>query len=237
MNRITKDRWNLAQKHEIEIWERTSKNSLNIMEELIEAGELQKFVISKIPKFSSHNKKILEIGVGPLGIGWVGLFGMGDQNIGIEPLPILIPKVEMSELNNFVESLQKRVKILNIKGEDIPFRSNSFDIVVCNNVLDHVQDYISVLKEVYRVMKKGGLFLFSVNVFSIAGYIKWNYYQRKFYFDSPNVLCHPHSFKFSDIKSILVKQSFKIVHSNKENYTLFSRVIGKAKIARFICTN
>lgn len=39
---------------------------------------------------------------------------------------------------------------------DIPFEDNTFDIVFCNHVLEHVEDDIKVLKEFYRVLKPGG---------------------------------------------------------------------------------
>jgi SAM-dependent methyltransferase len=44
-------------------------------------------------------------------------------------------------------------------GESLPFRSNSFDLVMCYDVLEHVQDVEKTLAEVYRVLKPSGLFL------------------------------------------------------------------------------
>ncbi|MEL6620406.1 MAG: bifunctional 2-polyprenyl-6-hydroxyphenol methylase/3-demethylubiquinol 3-O-methyltransferase UbiG [Pseudomonadota bacterium] len=45
-------------------------------------------------------------------------------------------------------------------GEALEFDANSFDIVVCVDVLEHVQDLDQVLEEVARVLRPGGLFLF-----------------------------------------------------------------------------
>lgn len=40
--------------------------------------------------------------------------------------------------------------------QDIPFEDNTFDIVICNHVLEHVDDDIKAMKEFYRILKKGG---------------------------------------------------------------------------------
>lgn len=45
-------------------------------------------------------------------------------------------------------------------GEDLPYDASEFDVVVCVDVLEHVQDLNKVLSEVARVLKPGGSFLF-----------------------------------------------------------------------------
>ena len=47
---------------------------------------------------------------------------------------------------------------------DIPFEDNSFDVIMCNHVLEHVQDDRKVMKEFYRVIKKGGWGIFQVPI-------------------------------------------------------------------------
>lgn len=47
---------------------------------------------------------------------------------------------------------------------DIPFDDNSFDIIMCNHVLEHVQDDRKVMKEFFRVMNKGGWGIFQVPI-------------------------------------------------------------------------
>jgi ubiquinone/menaquinone biosynthesis C-methylase UbiE len=47
-------------------------------------------------------------------------------------------------------------------GEQLPYPSNSFDIVVCFDVLEHVADPQAVLAEMYRVLKPGGVALATV---------------------------------------------------------------------------
>ena len=50
---------------------------------------------------------------------------------------------------------------------DIPLESDRFDIVFCNHVMEHVDDAIQCMRELYRVMKPGGWAIMQVpQVFS-----------------------------------------------------------------------
>ena len=42
-------------------------------------------------------------------------------------------------------------------GSYLPYRNNSFDIVICNEVIEHVSDQEKLVDEIYRVMKSEGL--------------------------------------------------------------------------------
>lgn len=44
----------------------------------------------------------------------------------------------------------------------LPFANNTFDKVICSEVLEHIPDYRSALLEIERVLKPGGLFCASV---------------------------------------------------------------------------
>jgi 2-polyprenyl-6-hydroxyphenyl methylase/3-demethylubiquinone-9 3-methyltransferase len=45
-------------------------------------------------------------------------------------------------------------------GESIPFGDNTYPVVYCCDVLEHVRDLPKVIGEIYRVMKPGGVFFF-----------------------------------------------------------------------------
>lgn len=44
-------------------------------------------------------------------------------------------------------------------GESVPYPDDSFDVVVCDNVLEHLEQPAAVFREVHRVLKPGGVFL------------------------------------------------------------------------------
>ncbi len=46
----------------------------------------------------------------------------------------------------------------------IPMEDNSFNVVICNHVLEHVEDAHMVMTEFYRVMKPGGWGIFQVPI-------------------------------------------------------------------------
>ena len=39
---------------------------------------------------------------------------------------------------------------------EIPYEENSFDVVICNHVLEHVDDDLKVMSEFYRILKING---------------------------------------------------------------------------------
>ncbi len=54
--------------------------------------------------------------------------------------------------------------IVDVKADicDLPFKDNSFDLVLCNHVLEHIPDDKKAMSELYRVLKKGGTGIFQV---------------------------------------------------------------------------
>lgn len=54
--------------------------------------------------------------------------------------------------------------IADVKADicDLPFEENSFDVVFCNHVLEHISDDTKAMQELYRVLKPGGLGVFQI---------------------------------------------------------------------------
>ena len=43
---------------------------------------------------------------------------------------------------------------------ELPFEDNSFDMIFCNHVLEHIPDDSKAMRELFRVLKKGGMEFF-----------------------------------------------------------------------------
>lgn len=54
--------------------------------------------------------------------------------------------------------------IVDVKADilDLPFPDESYDVVFCNHVLEHIENDAKAMSELYRVMKKGGWGIFQV---------------------------------------------------------------------------
>ncbi|NJL60106.1 MAG: class I SAM-dependent methyltransferase [Desulfobacteraceae bacterium] len=55
-------------------------------------------------------------------------------------------------------------------GESVPYPDEKFDIVFSANVFEHLSDPIKVFREIYRVLKPGGLFLFKHPIMALCCY-------------------------------------------------------------------
>ena len=45
---------------------------------------------------------------------------------------------------------------------NLPFEDNTYDIILCNHVLEHIPDDTKAMQELYRVLKPGGMGIFQI---------------------------------------------------------------------------
>jgi SAM-dependent methyltransferase len=97
--------------------------------------------------------RVLEVGAGAHGL--VFFFG-SSRAIGCDPLA--------REYAGLFPAWQRRVPTLSAAGESLPFADAVFDVVLCDNVVDHALDPAKIVSELVRVLAPGGLLFFTVNV-------------------------------------------------------------------------
>jgi SAM-dependent methyltransferase len=58
-------------------------------------------------------------------------------------------------------------KIIRAKAEKLPFKNGTFDLVICGDVLEHIKNDTAAIREICRVLKKGGIALIMVPAFPL----------------------------------------------------------------------
>lgn len=68
----------------------------------------------------------------------------------------------MSQLEYVTTDLESPIADVRADICHLPFEANSFDVILCNHVLEHIPDDRKAMEELYRVMKPGGWGVFQV---------------------------------------------------------------------------
>ena len=104
---------------------------------------------------------LLDLGCGEGKIAKI-LFGKGIVDVGLD-----------NELEIAKAARQSKVykKVVVGDARNLPFRNNSFSTIFSNCVIEHIPGKIKVLREVKRVLKKNGIFIFTVPSKMFSGYL------------------------------------------------------------------
>ncbi|HMH50908.1 MAG TPA: class I SAM-dependent methyltransferase [Candidatus Acidoferrum sp.] len=113
--------------------------------------------------------RVLEVGSGAHGL--VFYFG-ATRGVGVDPLA--------AHYAGLFPLWQRRARTVAARGEDLPFADGMFDVVLCDNVVDHAECPARIVAEIARVLAAGGLLYFTVNfhhaIYSVAARLHsaWN---------------------------------------------------------------
>jgi len=171
-----------------EIYKKTSSEGWkDFAEEILIRNNLDKTFL--------NDKTILDLGSGPAGLA-KGIHEMikldeikNCKLIAIDPL------MDFYRKDIGILKEDENLTLLSNKGEKIDLDSNSVDLILSTNVLDHCDDPDGLISEVFRILKPDGMFFPSVHL--VYDYLKLLSPFIK-YFDTN----HPHHFT----KSLLSKK-------------------------------
>jgi len=91
-------------------------------------------------------KKFLDVGCG------LGYFSVRAGKLGARVYGIDIG----DKLIDICRKKYPKGKFLVASGARLPFKDNSFDVVLCTEVIEHVNSQKKVISEIFRVLKKDG---------------------------------------------------------------------------------
>jgi SAM-dependent methyltransferase len=131
----------------------------------------------------SESSTVLDIGCGISSV----LHFVPGRRYGIDPLAD-----EYAKIYDYPPG----ITVSKSDGEHIPFDTAWFDVVFCTNVLDHVASPETVLAEVKRVLKPGGRFVLTVEVFPES---------------APRDPCHPYCYTIATLRELIVRCGMKAV--------------------------
>jgi SAM-dependent methyltransferase len=97
--------------------------------------------------------RVIEVGSGAHGL--IFYFG-SDRGVGVDPLAV--------SYGSLFPRWQGCAPTVAAVGESLPFPDQSFDIVICDNVVDHAESPAGIVSELVRILVPGGLLYFTVNI-------------------------------------------------------------------------
>lgn len=110
-----------------------------------------------IKEFFPHNTGVaLDLGAGN-GIASYALAKEGWKVKALEPDPSEL--VGVGAIRQLAEENHLPVEVVQEFGEKLPFEERTFDLVFARQVLHHAQDLQQLCKEIYRVLKPGGVLI------------------------------------------------------------------------------
>ncbi len=98
--------------------------------------------------------KVLDIGCG----GGLACEFLANLNADVSGIDLSFNSIKIAQEHSRLSNL--KINYQRALAESLPYEENSFDVVLCFDVLEHIEDWKKVISEAYRVLKQGGLFLF-----------------------------------------------------------------------------
>lgn len=119
-------------------------------------GEVHDATVSAVASLNlPASAKLLDVGCwdGEMTLRYASAADLKKENLyGIEIVP--------AEAKKAAKHFQ--VKVLDIEKDKFPYQDNFFDVIIVNQVFEHLKNIFHPITEIHRILKPGGHLVFSV---------------------------------------------------------------------------
>jgi len=187
----------------------------------------------------SRNDKILDLGCG----GGLQTLLLGQYCQEITGVEISESSIALARRKSNILRNRINCKFLCSKLEDATLENESFDKVFSICVLEHIGNYNEVLQEIYRILKKQGQIIFSVDCLEaiddnelIEKHRRDHFVEKYFNKVELQELLEQTGFTSIDIypifKSPMAKRLFEEGVKNQFRYSLIGSIFNSARLSR-----
>lgn len=126
------------------------------------------------------------------------------------------------------KELNIETKRLNFESEKIPLENESVDCVVMSAVLEHLNNPENIIKEIFRILKKDGIFLLTTPSVYSKPVLEFLAFNLKV-ISREDILEHKKYYKPADIVDLLMKFGFDKKNIKCKYFELFFNILAIAK--------
>ena len=120
-----------------------------------ESSEYVEIIVPLVEGILSHKKTILDVGTGT---------GRMAQEAGrvTEHATIVGGDISIRQLR-YAKEVTSGIQFVQHSIDQMPFKGEQFDAVICSMVLEHVESLLKAVSEIARILEKGGTLLIIMN--------------------------------------------------------------------------
>lgn len=118
---------------------------------------------------------------------------------------------------NYGEKIYPNIRFFKADAHKIPFKKDFFDLIVCTEVLEHLENPKKAILEIKRVLKKGSHAIIELDSGSLLFRITWFVWTR---FLKGRVWndAHLHVFNLKKLDGLLKSCGFQVIKKKKINF-------------------
>lgn len=142
----------------------------------------------------------------------------------LEQIRIQYPKADCTGIDVYKKAIEwgkshyKSLELIHADAHNLPLPNESFDLVICAEVLEHVVEPEKVLKEINRVLTPGGIAIIEMDtgnlLFHLAWYW-WTHLRHGVWKDA-----HIHAFDTKKLERMIIDRNFIITKKTIFNGTM-----------------